>query len=419
VWTDGEGLQSVRGLKGFAQAMSSALATRLSVLQAEVMTDDAGFARLAGEWDELLDQSAQRVYFLRCGWNRLWWQTFRPPGATLFIITVRDSGGRLAGLAPLYLRERRTAGIPHVRELMFIGTGVYVQTGEFLDLIARRGDERRVAEAVAGLLKQSSVWDRLCLNEVPASSIVLPHLCAALGDGVSLHPSSRAHYLGTASDWQSVLANLSRSTRKNLLYETRRLFKSHTCQFRRVATVGELERAMDALVRLHQARWNARGEPGSFTIPGFECFLRDAARMSFSDDRLRMWTFEVDGDVAAALIGFYDNGTVHYFQAGFDPALARLSIGRVMIGMCISDCVADDGVREFDFMGGDNAYKDTWTQSCRETVTLTCLRSGVRALAYTGIHRVTRLSKSLLRAALPTAVRVAGHRLLQRHHFIR
>jgi len=399
--------------------MSSALATGLSLLHTEVIADDAGFVRLAREWDELLDESAQQVYFLRSGWNQLWWETFCPPGAQLFIITVRDAGGRLAGLAPLYLRERRTAGIPHVRELRFIGTGVYVHTGEFLDLIARRGHEREVAEAVAARLLQSSAWDRLCLNDIPAPSVVLPHLRAALGNRASISPASRAHFIHTNSDWESVLAQVSRSTRKNLLYETRRLFKSHACQFRRVQTPDELETAMDALVRLHQARWNARGEPGSFTIHGFECFVRDAARMSLRDQRLRMWALDVDGEVAAALIGFYDNSIVHYFQAGFDPRLARLSIGRVMLGLCIRDCINDESVRVFDFMGGNNAYKDTWTPEVRETVTLTCLRSGVRALAYTGIHGVTRLSKSLLRATLPPAVRLAGHRVLQRRHFFR
>jgi CelD/BcsL family acetyltransferase involved in cellulose biosynthesis len=411
--------ESARGTKGNAQVMSSALATQLTLLQAEVIADEAGLARLTREWDGLLDESAQRVYFLRGGWNQLWWQRFRPAGGQLFIITIRDEGGRLIGLAPFYLRERRTAGIPHVRELMFIGTAIHAQTGEFLDLIARRGDESRVARAVATLLMQSDAWDRLSLNDIPATSLILPHLHAALGPSASLQRSGRAPFIRTASDWENVLANLTRSTRKNLLYETRRLFKSHACRFRRVVAADELETAMDALVRLHQARWNARGEPGSFTIPGFEGFLRDAARMSLRDDRLRMWTLEVDNAMAAALIGFYDNGIVHYLQAGFDPALARLSIGRVMLGLCIHDCVNEAGVREFDFMGGNNAYKDAWTQSCRETVTLTCLRAGVRALAYTGIGRITRLSKSLLKATLPATLRMAGHRLLQRRHFSR
>ena len=115
---------------------------------------------------------------------------------------------------------------------------------------------------------------------MPASSFVLPYLCAALGNSATIHQASRAHFISTIDNWESVLANLSRSTRKNLLYETRRLLNSHACRFRRVATMDDLETEMDALIRLHQARWNARGEPGSFTIPGFELFLRDAARMS-------------------------------------------------------------------------------------------------------------------------------------------
>ncbi|HJQ23328.1 MAG TPA: GNAT family N-acetyltransferase [Blastocatellia bacterium] len=399
--------------------MSSGLAPGRSRYTTKIIADEVGLTELAREWDALLDESAERVYFLRAAWTQLWWQTFRPPGAQLFIITVRDSSGRLAGLAPFYLRSRRTAGIPHVRELQFIGTGVFVETGERLDLIVRRGEEGQVAEAIAARLLESDAWDRLCLNEIPATSLVLPHLRAALGEGVVIQPASRAHFIHTTGDWERVLDNLSRSTRKNLLYETRRLFKTHACQFRRIASDDDLERAMDRLVRLHQARWNARGEPGSFAIPGFESFLRDTARASLRQGLLRMWALDVDGQTAAVLIGFYDNGVVHYFQVGFDPRLARLSIGRVMLGLCIRDCVADPLVREFDFMGGGNAYKDRWTHESREMVTLICLRTGVRALAYTGLHRVTRLSKSLLKATLPAAVRQVGHRFLQRRHFSR
>ncbi len=399
--------------------MSSGLAPGRSRYTTKIIADEVGLTRLAREWDALLDESAERVYFLRAAWNQLWWQTFRPQGAQLFIITVRDGRGQLAGLAPFYLRSRRTAGIPHVRELQFIGTGVYVQTGERFDLIARRGEEAQVAASIAALLLESNAWDRLCLDEIPATSLVLPHLRAALGESVVIQTASRAHFIRTTGDWESVLNNLSRSTRKNLIYETRRLLKAHACQFRRITSDNELEDGLDALVRLHQARWNARGEPGSFAIPGFESFLRDTARVSLRNGRLRMWALDVDGQTAAVLIGFYDNGVVHYFQAGFDPQFARLSIGRVMLGLCIRDAVADPLVREFDFMGGGNAYKDRWTHESREMVTLICLRTGVRAMAYTGLHRVTRLSKSLLKATLPSAVQQAGHRFLQRRHFSR
>src|SRR2546421_1021498 len=123
-------------LKGFAALMGSGLAPGRSRYTTEIITDDGGLAPLARQWDALLDESPQRVYFLRAGWNQLWWQTFRPPGAELFLITVRDDGGRLAGLAPFFFRRPGTLGIPHLLELRFIGTGVFLPTGEPLHLLA-------------------------------------------------------------------------------------------------------------------------------------------------------------------------------------------------------------------------------------------------------------------------------------------
>src|SRR5256714_15513749 len=95
----GEAYRPSRGLKGFAELMSSGLAPGRLRYTTEIITDDGGLAQLARQWDALLDESPQRVYFLRAGWNQLWWQTFRPPGAELFLITVRDDGGGGGGPA--------------------------------------------------------------------------------------------------------------------------------------------------------------------------------------------------------------------------------------------------------------------------------------------------------------------------------
>src|ERR1043166_6790341 len=125
-----------------------------SMIHTEIHTEDDAFDDLRIEWDELLDASDQRVYFLRWHWNRVWWQTFQPPHSHLYIITCRDADDQLIGLAPFYWRQRTTAGIDHIREILFLGTGVFAQTSEYLDLIARRGCEQQVAEAVATALQE-------------------------------------------------------------------------------------------------------------------------------------------------------------------------------------------------------------------------------------------------------------------------
>lgn len=388
-----------------------------AAVRASAVTDDAGFDLLAEEWERLLNQSDQRVFFLRWSWNRLWWRALRPPDSELFIIACRDRQHRLIGLAPFYLRQRRTAGIPHVRELLFLGTGIYAQTSEYLDIIARRGSERAVVEAVAEFLARSGDWDRLCLNEIPASSPVLPHLASQLGEEAMLETCNRSYYIDTTVDWETFLNSVRNSARETAVRRTQKLFRSHRCELERVETAGDLEPAIGALVRLHQMRWESKGEPGSFALPGVEEFLIEAIRMSYREKRLGLTTLSIDGRPAASRLDFIDNGVAHAFQAGFDPAYSRQSLGSVMNGLCIRACIEDQRVREYDLMGGNASYKEAWTTACRDNVRLTLVRPGSRAAAYKSIELAKVMGKSLVRAAVPEPLRLAGHRLITQRHY--
>src|SRR5436853_7137223 len=95
-----------------------------SFLHTEIHTTEEAFDDLRLEWDELLEASRQQNYFLRWHWARTWWKTFRPSHSHLFLITCRDADDPLIGLAPLYWRQRTSAGLHHLREILFLGTGI-------------------------------------------------------------------------------------------------------------------------------------------------------------------------------------------------------------------------------------------------------------------------------------------------------
>lgn len=388
-------------------------------IEASVLTDDVAFETLAAEWDELLDDSDQRAFFLRWGWNQLWWRTFRPPHSHLFIITCRDTQGRLVGLAPLYWKQRRTAGVPHLRELHFLGTGIYAQTSEYLDVVARRGYERAVADLVAGFLRRDPDWDRLCLTDVPATSTVLPFLQRALGEDVQIAPCNRSYYIDTNSDLEIFKTGLTTSAHQNIFRRRRRrqIFKTFESEFRLIDTADEVELAMDALVRLHQARWQTKGEPGAFALNGSEDLLRKAARNSLPEGRLRLWTLTLNKEVAAVLLGFFDDGVLHAFQSGFDPAYTNKGLGGVMNGLCVSACVEDKAVDYFDFMGGSDVYKQTWTKTSWDSVSLTWLRPGRNSQTFKTIEQATRLGKSLIRRTVPKPIRVAAHKFIMKRRY--
>jgi CelD/BcsL family acetyltransferase involved in cellulose biosynthesis len=246
---------------------------------------------------------------------------------------------------------------------------------------------------------------------------VLRHFQEALNGEVRTEFLDRSHIVDTSTDWETLLGNLGKSTRRNVLRSVRRVNEEYEVEFHLVRTEEELEQAFDALVRLHQARWRSIGEPGSFALPGFESFLKAAARASLAEGRLRLWTLSLDGRIAAAKIAFYENGIVCGFQQGFDPAHLKDALGRVVSALCIKACVEDERTNAFDFMGGSNQYKDTWTRNGSESVCLTWLRAGLRSRAFASIERARVVVKSVARRLIPGTLKLALHRMLQRRHY--
>jgi CelD/BcsL family acetyltransferase involved in cellulose biosynthesis len=351
-----------------------------TALQVELLTSVAEFEALAEVWDALLAQNATQSYFLRWSWNRLWWQSYAPAGSRLYLLACRDGEGTLLGLAPLYWQQRTFAGVPHVRELNFIGTGAALKTSEHLDILARRGFERAVADAIAFFLQSRNDWDRLSLWNVPERSLALPYLQKALGATVT--ECDRPHYILTDNDWESLRLTWARKFRYNIERCTRNLSKTHEAVFARVASSSELDATLDDFVRLHQMRWTSKGHAGSFAFPQFEAFLRVAIRQASDANQLRFWSYKLDGQCVATLVAFVENGVAHYFQGGFDPAYNKHSLGSVMVAQCLHDCVNDPTIREFDFMGGGSAYKDSWTEQTRTAFELEAFQPGWRTLLY-------------------------------------
>lgn len=385
----------------------SSLESSVTVASTEVLMDTAAFERLRDEWDALLDNSAQKVFFLRWKWNHLWWQHYAPPDSRLHLIVCRDAQQRLIGLAPLYLRTRRICGIAYFRELIFLGMGIDLKTSEHVDVVAQLGAERTVAEAIAVCLRRSRGWDRLRLWQVPTESIILPHLERSLGRDTRTSVCDRAPYIDTSTTWATFKANFGRSMRRNVEYYPRRLFKLHpTAEFARVRQAGELEPAMEALVRLHQARWQAQGEPGAFGY-GFDTFLCEAMRDAFEHSRLALWTLKIDGTIEAALVGFLDNGVLHYFQKGFNPAYRNEDLGTAMLALCVRDCFDDPEIRVFDFMGGGAAYKDLWARVARSNVVFELQRPTRGNAIFALRTRCLELLSTTYRRVVPAFLRTA------------
>ncbi len=320
------------------------------------------FQALETEWDRLGTEARLDSIFLTHSWLCEWWRVYGA-NKTLCVLQVDAPTGTVA-LAPFAITRDRNG----IRRLVFMGSG-HILPGH-LDILALPDYRRQVASAVWYFFwKHRHAWDLVDLTDLASDSplrIVIEQAAPQARVRVAVRMSSLSPYAVLPDSFEAYVSSLGAATRKRLHYNRHRLLRAMPdVQFCRVRTVSELDSAFKALVRLHQARWTARGEPGSFARPGFKAFHTAAARAGLANGSLRMYYLRFANEIAAVLYCYRAGSRVCYYTSGFDERWTKYSVGAVLLAYVLEQSIAE-GAREFDFLQGVEDYKRHWATGARE-----------------------------------------------------
>lgn len=353
-----------------------------------LVSDEAAFLELAGEWDDLLARSSADSLFLTWDYVSTWWSIYRDR-CELRVLTVRDDGGRLVGLAPLVV-GRGEGPRRHVRFLTFLGA-LGDSLSEYLDLIVLPGLEEEIVPELWRIMStEIEGWDILSLPLVPSSSST-PELIRR--ETARLHRVEErvSPFIRLDTDWETYLGSRSKNFRKAFHGVWNRVHRRHDVRVLHAGSDVTVEDAMDRLIALNHARW---GEAGvAFHTPEFTAFHRRLAPKLLERDRLSLMILQLDGTDAAIRYDFVYAGRLWVFQGGWLPELRQASPGRILTGYSVQWCI-DRGLREYDFLAGDDAYKHDWATDVRHLVDLELSRpASLRAKAYTSLRAAHRFVK--------------------------
>jgi CelD/BcsL family acetyltransferase involved in cellulose biosynthesis len=320
-------------------------------------------AGLGALWTRLAEVSPQATIFQTWEWAWSWWQHFS--GRLRPLILVARDGQEVEGLAPLVLRSVRPFGI---RKVELMGCGV----SDYLDILALPGSEAEVAERLWAFMERDArAWDLIDFQQVPESSPWLEtvlRLATERGWPAHLSVQEVCPAVQLPSSWQDFRAGLSKKLRFNLDRSRKLLDRLGPVRVER-ASGDDASKVLDMLFLLHGRRWIRRGLPGSFAFPRIRAFHRQAARELDKKGRLALRYLAVNGRIGAGLYCFEFRDTVFYYQAGFDPGLARYSPGAVLLGEAIRQAI-EGGKRTFDFLRGGEPYKYRWLARDRQNLRL-------------------------------------------------
>jgi len=316
-----------------------------------VVSDETALPALAPEWDALWHRVPGAAPFASPRWLLPWWRQWGT--GRLRMATLRRDG-RLAAVLPLYALDE-----PEGPKLLPMGAG----TGDYLDALAEPGIA--VSALLAAALAASPDAALCDLIEIPARGRLL---------GTAPPPGWRATWRQDSAcpvlAPGDALANVPATTRRKLRMARHRAERAGGYRVE-TATPETLPQLFAELIRLHQARWEATGEPGVLADPHVLAFHRDAQPGLLEAGLLRLLALHLGGRVAAVFLQLLQPGRVLFYLAGYDAALAYNSPGTLLLGWALEQAVAEG--REAHFLRGAEGYKYAWgaedrpNQACRLT----------------------------------------------------
>jgi len=357
---------------------------------------------LRPDWDSLLGALPGASIFSSWEWLAPWWRAFGDE-QTLRVLSFRNSTSHLAGIAPLSFATRRSAGFQW-KIVRLMGDGS--KDSDNLDLPVLPEYEEGFMEALLlHLAEHSSQWDFCEWNTVPENSPVARHLPVQLKKRKwpIVTTSTPCSWINLPDSWESYIKQLSAKERGKLGIRTRRLEKLYSVRYRRTSQIEELNRDLESLFHLHQLRWEADGRPGSFCSPQRRQFYRDLAGLLLQRNQLQLWFLEIEAKPVAAQFGFRFGSTVYSLQEGFDPAMAKDSVGYVLRAHVLRTLISE-GVSKYDFLGGVNDSKTRWGAQVGQYINFQFARPRTAASLYLqGKYKLKKSKESLRTHVSPHA----------------
>ena len=329
----------------------------------EVITDQHGLAGIEPAWRRLAARQSESSYFISPDWILAWHETFAD-GAPVEVAVWRGADGSAEAVVPL-LHERH-----HLHRRLPLKVACPSNLGSGLGSAdhcgwavqeARRPDVREwLADRGRGGLLLRNLDPDTGGWSVPTGAVRLDRTaCPRLLIPADPEAAGSAKF------------------RKKLRWYARKVAAAGIT-FRWLPPGEVTEDVVDDLLRLHGMRASAIARLTSFTERRRDLHVRLVKRAEAGVGPAAV-VGERSGRPVAILYGFRWRDTFAYYQTGWDPELAELSLGTVLVQESIKYAAAD-GARIFDFLRGAEAYKYRFGATDRHDETWLVPRRGARLL---------------------------------------
>ncbi len=370
----------------------------MSKLAVEEMSGPEALSLLAPEWQALFNATNSSP-FLSWEWISAW-HKWLGRGKRPRLFCARE-GGLLVGLLALGEEERRLKGTPaRVRRISFLGD--QLGGSDYLDVLALPGYEQECANVLFGHIAEHVEFDILELDGLPWDSPSAPWLACRFGGDTNfkyrLEPRYVCPQLRLDKPWEELLRNSVRAS--YFSRALRRLRKQPGFDYRVVTHPDQAVEAFERFLALHESSWSSRGGSSATGRQLLKDFHRDVVVRLALAGRLRFEEIWIDGACRASLYGISGGERHCFYLSGYDPALAKLSLGFAVVGLSIAGA-SERGMKYYDLLRGTETYKFDWANEARATFAVHVSSDSLPARLAVMCDRVAEAARAAAHALLP------------------
>jgi CelD/BcsL family acetyltransferase involved in cellulose biosynthesis len=260
-------------------------------------------------------------------------------------------------------------------------------------LVERKADCLRM---IFNHLVEYDDWDFIYLTDVPETSVIPNLLTEASRDiplKFELEKGAFCYYLPLPNSNEMLLRELGKKPRNNLRRCMRNLEKDfQNVKLKGYHEFGSVEEAMKIHFDLNQKRWKSRNMRGAFNTQEVRDFYIDVAKVFADRGWLALYFLAINDEPIAGLYSFEYDKKMLAAVSGFDPDYIRYSVGNLLHWKVIEKSI-EKGLKEYDFLKGDETYKSYWTAKYRRNLKITFVNKKFNSRLYNLGIRTIKKSK--------------------------
>ncbi len=358
------------------------------------------------DWNQLLSHSLDNNPFLTYEWLTLWWKQFGK-GRTLKLFTANSRDGATSLIAPIMYSSYRRLGLK-LRKAEFVAT----PDSDYNTFLVTNYQEatKAVNPLIQSIMEDLTDADSFTLGDVPEDSYTAKLLQNVnINDGeTNRSVINTCPYVTLPNNNELFLQTLGQGMRSGLKrYETKAM-KDYKVEFVKYDKMGTVKEAMKIFFELHQKRQTQTGEAGLFAESANRSFHLDVANAFAEKGWLSLFFLTFNDEPVSCIYCYEYNKKLYFYLSGFDPEYAYYRPGHLTFKYIIKYGI-EKGLKEFDFLRGNETYKSLWGTKIRRNLEFRIPKKSFKAKLYNWTANNPALPYLYAASALPNRFLIRTH----------